>query len=402
MISNVVRLALQALSRNVMRSSLTMLGVIIGVAAVVTVVTLGAGASAMIEDTVASLGDRLLFVSPSSGRGPGQNRSGSRAFTLRDVTTLSSQVDGMLAVSPTANSTVTAVYGNRNWRVSVTGITDQYFPARSASVIRGTEFDASHYRGGKLSCILGKTVREELFGSADPVGAVIRIGKSTCPVIGELESKGQSGIGNDQDNVILAPLRAVQNRLRGKQDIGSIAISVAPWASMDDVKDNVTVLFRERRNIQGEDPEDFQVQDMTQIAGAITDVMGILTLFLGAIAGVSLLVGGIGIMNIMLVSVTERTREIGIRLAIGAMESEVLLQFLVESVILTTIGGAIGVLLGLTASFAATSAFDFPFIINPTMVVVAFVFSALIGIVFGFLPARRAASLDPIEALRHE
>lgn len=400
---NIVHLAFQALFRNLLRSSLTMLGVVIGVSAVITIATLGGGASALVADGVSSLGDRLLFINPNSagGRG-GLNSATPRPFSMRDVDTISSQIDGMLGIAPTVSASVTAVYGNENWNTNVTGVTSDYFSVRNATLARGAAFEASQYLGGKLVCILGKTVREELLGSSDPVGAVIRVGKTSCEVVGELESKGQSGFGNDQDDVILAPLRAVQSRLSGNQDITSIAVSVAPWAEMADVQDDIESLLRQRRNIGENDSDDFQVMDLTQVADVMSNITGVLTLFLSAIAAVSLLVGGIGIMNIMLVSVTERTREIGIRLAIGALEGEVLLQFLVEAVILTTFGGAIGVSIGLLGSYGISNALDFPFVINPTMIIVAFIFCVLIGVVFGYLPARRAASLDPIDALRYE
>ncbi len=402
MIWSTLLLAFRALRRNSLRSALTMLGIVIGVAAVIAIVTLGSGASQRVSAGVSSLGDRLLFVNPGTNLGGPQRGVTVRQFTLRDVEAIQRDVPGVEAVSPTANTPVTAVYGNNHWPVNVTGITKEYFSVRNATLLRGVEFDEGQYQSGRLVCIIGKTVREELFGSSDPVGASIRIGIVSCPVVGELESKGQSGFGQDQDNVILAPLRAVQSRLVGNEDISSIGVSVAPWATNADVKARVEALMRTRRNIAEQDNDNFRVMDLAEIAGVLADVTGVLTLFLAAIAAVSLLVGGIGIMNIMLVSVTERTREIGIRLAIGALESEVLAQFLVEAVILTTLGGAIGVGLGLAGSFAASRALNFPFVLSPAVILGAFAFSALIGVVFGFVPARRAARLDPIDALRHE
>ena len=402
MIWSTLLLAFRALRRNSLRSALTMLGIVIGVAAVIAIVTLGSGASQRVSAGVSSLGDRLLFVNPGTNLGGPQRGVTVRQFTMRDVDAIQRDVPGVEAVSPTANTPVTAVYGNSHWPVNVTGITKEYFPVRNAALVRGVEFDEGQYQSGRLVCIIGKTVREELFGSSDPVGASIRIGIVSCPVVGELESKGQSGFGQDQDNVILAPLRAVHSRLVGNEDISSIGVSVAPWATNADVKARIEALMRIRRNIAEQDSDNFRVMDLAEIAGVLADVTGVLTLFLAAIAAVSLLVGGIGIMNIMLVSVTERTREIGIRLAIGALENEVLAQFLVEAVILTTLGGAIGVALGLTGSFAASRALNFPFVLSPTVILGAFAFSALIGVVFGFMPARRAARLDPIDALRHE
>jgi len=402
MIWSTLLLAFRALRRNSLRSALTMLGIVIGVAAVIAIVTLGSGASQRVSAGVSSLGDRLLFVNPGTNLGGPQRGVTVRQFTMRDVEAIQRDVPGVEAVSPTANTPVTSVYGNSHWPVNVTGITKEYFSVRNAALVRGVEFDEGQYQSGRLVCIIGKTVREELFGSSDPVGASIRIGIVSCPVVGELESKGQSGFGQDQDNVILAPLRAVQSRLVGNEDISSIGVSVAPWATNADVKARIEALMRVRRNIAEQDSDNFRVMDLAEIAGVLADVTGVLTLFLAAIAAVSLLVGGIGIMNIMLVSVTERTREIGIRLAIGALENEVLAQFLVEAVILTTFGGAIGVGLGLAGSFAASRALNFPFVLSPGVILGAFAFSALIGVVFGFMPARRAARLDPIDALRHE
>jgi len=341
-------------------------------------------------------------VNPGTNLGGPQRGVTVRQFTMRDVDAIQRDISGVEAVSPTANTPVTAVYGNNHWPVNVTGITKEYFSVRNAALVRGAEFNEGQYQSGRLVCVIGKTVREQLFGSTDPVGESIRIGIASCPVVGELESKGQSGFGQDQDNVILAPLRAVQSRLVGNEDISSIGVSVAPWATNADVKTRIEALLRVRRNIGAQDSDNFRVMDLTEIAGVLADVTGALTLFLAAIAAVSLLVGGIGIMNIMLVSVTERTREIGIRLAIGALEGEVLAQFLVEAVILTTFGGAIGVGLGLAGSFAAARALSFPFVLSPAVILGAFAFSALIGVVFGFMPARRAARLDPIDALRHE
>ncbi len=401
MIWNTIQLALRALSRNLLRSFLTMLGVIIGVTAVIMIVTLGNGASQNITQNVASLGEGLLFLSPGDGDGP-MGATVMRPFTLRDAEILAREVRGLEGVSPTTISPTTAVFGNNNWSTSVTGITEDYFPVRNMRLVRGEPFTELQYRSGALRCILGSKVREELFGSANPVGAVIRIGKNACPVVGELESKGQTGFGNNQDDIILAPLKAVQSRLVGSEDVTSISIAVAPWADTETVKENIAEILRPRRNLLPQEEDNFDILDMAEISSVLSDVTGALTLFLGAIAAVSLLVGGIGIMNIMLVSVTERTREIGIRLAIGALEGEVLMQFLVESVILTTLGGTLGVILGLSASYVAANALNFPFVVDPFVVVGAFAFSALIGIIFGFLPARRAASLDPIDALRHE
>jgi putative ABC transport system permease protein len=402
MMSNTFLLALRALRRNLMRSLLTMLGIVIGVAAVIAVVTLGNGASNSVTAQVSSLGDKQLFINPGSNDPGQQSGSAVRPFSLKDAELIGREIQGVEGVSPMVNTQVTAVYGNKHWPASVTGITDDYFAVRNAELLRGGKFTALQYQSGRLLCIIGKTVREELLGAADPVGATIRVGISTCEVVGELESKGQSGFGNDQDNVILAPLRAVQSRLIGTQDINSIAVAVASWSDNTEVKARIGTLLRDRRNLTEQDADDFRVTDPTEIAGVLEGITSALTLFLSAIAAVSLLVGGIGIMNIMLVSVTERTREIGIRLAIGALEKEVLGQFLVEAVILTTLGGAAGVVIGLSASYGISRLLGFTFVLQPGVILLAFVFSALVGVIFGYMPARRAARLDPIEALRHE
>lgn len=402
MMLNALLLAFRALRRNVMRSLLTMLGIVIGVAAVIAVATLGAGASASITSQVSSLGDKLLFIAPGAEqRGP-QSGSAIRQFTLSDADAVENNIFGIEAVSPTVSKQVTTVYGNNNWSTSVTGITGEYFSVRNANVIRGNDFSEQQYQSSRLTCILGKTVREELFGAVDPVGSTIRIGITTCQIIGELETKGQAGPGNDQDNIILAPLRAVQIRLIGNENIAAIAALVSSGANNTEVRLRIEELLRERRNIRETDVDDFRVLDPVEIVGVLEDVTGILTLFLSSIAAVSLLVGGIGIMNIMLVSVTERTREIGIRLAIGALGKEVLTQFLVEAMILTTLGGCIGIFIGLAGSYVGATYIGFELTIDPSIVIGAFAFSALVGVVFGFVPARRAANLDPIEALRHE
>lgn len=402
MLWNIVLLALKSLARNMLRSGLTMLGVVIGVAAIIMIATVGSGVRTLVSNTVATMGDRLLFASPSAGGSGPFSETVTHPFSMQDVKAIQGQIDGLAGVAPTTSAAVTAVYGNKNRRVNVTGITADYFSVRNAAVSRGSSFGSVHYLSGNLECILGKTVREELFGSADPIGAVIRVGNTSCQVIGELESKGQSGFGNDQDDVILAPLRAVQSRLVGNQDILSIAVSVEPWADLGQVAHAMEALLRERRHIQEGDADDFEVMDLTQVASVLSSVTRVLTLFLSMVAGVSLAVGGIGIMNIMLVAVTERTREIGLRLAIGALEREVLLQFLIEAVFLTTLGGVIGVMLGLAASFGVSRLLEFPFVIDPGIVALAFVFCVAIGIVLGYLPARRAAGLDPIEALHSE
>jgi putative ABC transport system permease protein len=401
MLWSMVRLALVAIRRNVLRSSLTVLGIVIGVAAVITMTTIGAGATAKVSADIAALGTNLLMIRPGQGQGPGGARSDAPAFKIEDSDAMLREVYGIASIAPTAQRPVQAIAASRNWSTSVTGSTTSFLRVRSWGLASGRSFTEGEERAGKAVCILGDTVRRELFAGADPVGSRIRLGKLTCLVIGLLESKGESSFGQDQDDLVLVPLRWLQRTLAGNTDVGAIFVSAREGVSTSKVQADLARLLRERRHsATGED--DFTIRDMKEIATALTATTRIMTSLLGAVAAVSLLVGGIGIMNIMLVSVTERTREIGIRLAIGALEREVLTQFLVEAVVLSSVGGVVGIALGLAAAAAGVRAIGAPFVFQPGIVVLAFVFSAAVGVVFGFFPARQAARLDPIEALRHE
>jgi putative ABC transport system permease protein len=297
---------------------------------------------------------------------------------------------------------MTAIYGNLNHAQSVVGIDNRYFIARDWTIASGREFSDAELRTGSAVCILGQTVREALFGTSDPLGETIRLKQVSCKVIGTLEKKGASGFGSDQDDTILMPLKTVQRRIAGNQDIPMIFVAVSEATGTETAQADIEALLRERRGIRPGEEDDFNVMDMAQIASMLTSVTGVLTGLLSAVAGVSLLVGGIGIMNIMLVSVTERTREIGIRLAVGAQQGQVLMQFLVEAVVLSLFGGVIGVGVGLGLAALGGMWLNTPFVFDPSIVAIAFLFSAFVGVVFGFFPARRAARLDPIEALRHE
>jgi putative ABC transport system permease protein len=305
-------------------------------------------------------------------------------------------------VAPTSSKPTQAIYGNQNWSTTVTGTDNAYFEVRDWKIAGGRAFTTSEMRGGRAVCILGDTVRKELFGLRDPLGTTIRLEKLSCQVVGVLEAKGQSGFGSDQDDLILMPLHAFHHRISGNQDVGTIYVSVREGVSTDKVESDIERLMRERRGISQGKEDDFSLMNMEQIATTLSGTTQVLTALLGAVAGVSLLVGGIGIMNIMLVSVTERTREIGIRLAIGALEDEVLMQFLVEAVVLSSFGGLIGIVLGISGSAILAPSLGVPFILEPGIVVVAFLFSAGVGVVFGYFPARKAARLDPIDALRYE
>jgi putative ABC transport system permease protein len=400
MIWNTLLLALRAIRRNLMRSFLTVLGVVIGVAAVITMVTLGNGATRSVSDQIASMGSNLVVVMPGQRFGPGAE--GAPNFRFGDYEAVREQIGTARLVAPILSRGATAVYQANNWATIVTGTTNEYFPAANWELAEGRVFVEIEERAGKAVCVIGQTVREKLFGRQNPVGSEIRIKQFACEVIGLLEPKGQSAMGSDQDDLVVMPLRTVQRRLSGTQDIARLIVSVRDDASIDAAKQQLTQLMRERRNVAYNEDDDFRVMDTRQIAETLTSTTKILTMLLGAVAAVSLLVGGIGIMNIMLVSVTERTREIGIRLAIGALEREVLLQFLIEAVVLSSLGGVVGVALATVASIWLAGLMQVPWLFDPTINLVAFAFSAGIGVIFGYFPARRAARLDPIEALRHE
>ncbi|MGE3157647.1 MAG: ABC transporter permease [Xanthobacteraceae bacterium] len=401
MLLEAVKLALQAIRRNAMRSFLTVLGIVIGVGAVIAMVTIGNGTTAKVTADLAKLGSNRLFVRPGQF-GPGRASTDAKTFNVRDVDALKTQLAGVRAVAPVAQKSFTVIYGGENRVTIVTGTDLDYFVTQDWMLASGRQFLEGEIRGGRAACILGQTVREKLFGRSDPVGQTIRVKNVSCEVIGLLEPKGQSSTGTDQDDLVLLPLRAYHRRLAGNTDIGSINISARDGVDTAKVQADTERLLRERRNLQRGQEDDFSVRDMKQLAQTTAGTTAMLTGLLGAVAAVSLLVGGIGIMNIMLVSVTERTREIGIRLAIGALESQVLLQFLVEAVVLSLFGGLVGVLLGLGLAWLATAGLQVPFLIDPAIVLIAFGFSAFVGVIFGYFPARRAARLDPIEALRHE
>ena len=403
MIWQTILLALRAIRRNVLRSSLTILGIVIGVAAVITMVTLGDGATAQVTTDISKLGSNMLQVRPGQGfRGPGGTRSTADMFDVDDAEAISREIFGLEAVAPTASRSQQAIYGNKNWSTSVMGTTNAYFQVRDWELESGRQFTEGELRSGRTVCILGSTVRDELFSDQDPLGATIRLQKLSCQVIGVLESKGQTGFGRDQDDMVMVPLRTLQRRIAGSNDVGALYVSAQDDISTTAVKKDIEALMRERRRIASSANDDFHVRDMQEIVSTLTSTTRVLTGLLGAVAAVSLLVGGIGIMNIMLVSVTERTREIGTRLAIGALEREVLMQFLIEAVVLSSFGGFFGIILGLLAAAAGAHVLGMPFVLNPGIVATAVVFSAAVGVIFGFFPARKAARLDPIEALRHE
>jgi putative ABC transport system permease protein len=396
-----VKLAWRAISRNMLRSFLTVLGVVIGVAAVIAMVTVGNGTTAKVRAELSRLGTNTLFIRPGQW-GPGRASTTAKNFTDGDVAAIRDQIAGLRAVAPINRSTATAIAGGANHSTSAIGTTNDYLIAQDWDLALGRNFLPTEDRGSQAACIIGETVRKELFGAANPVGQMVRVSNIACPVVGVLAVKGQSGMGDDQDDTIIMPLKLHQRRIGGITTTSSIILSAQDGVSTAKVQTDTESLLRERRKIGLGRDDDFSVNDMSQIAAAMTGTTVLLTGLLGAVAAVSLLVGGIGIMNIMLVSVTERTREIGIRLAIGALENQVLTQFLVEAVMLSIFGGVTGILTGLALAYGVVTLLQVPFVASPTIILLAFVFSAAIGMIFGYFPARRAAQLNPIDALRHE
>jgi len=398
MLLNALLLALREIRRNLLRSFLTVLGIVIGVSAVITMVTLGNGATRAIQDQISSMGSNLLTLRPGQHMGPSE---GAPNFRVADATALS-QVSDILAVAPVTMATATVVHQARNWSTTAIGTTLDYFSIGAWTLADGRFFTEAEQRAGSAVCVVGATLQKELYGGQNPVGSQLRVKQFSCSVVGVLLSKGQSTMGRDQDDVVVMPLRTVQRRMTGNQDVSFLMISLRPDASVDRSKDQIAQIMRERRKIDRGESDNFSVMDPRQLMDALTSTTRTMTTLLGAVAAVSLLVGGVGIMNIMLVSVTERTREIGIRLAIGALEREVLLQFLIEAVVLASMGGLAGIILATIASLALSSMMMVPYVFDAGINLMSFSFSALIGVIFGFFPARRAAQLNPIDALRHE
>jgi putative ABC transport system permease protein len=401
MLLNTLLLALRSIRRNLLRSFLTILGIVIGVSAVITMVTLGNGATLAVQNQISSLGTNLLQVRPGQ-RMMGGGGGGAAAFKEEDAAAIASQIGGIAAVAPEARTGATVVANGRNWTSSVIGSTNAWLETGNWKVGQGREFSDDELRAGAAVCLIGETVRRELFGSTAAVGAQLRVKQVSCTVIGLLASKGQGAFGNDQDDVVLVPIKTLQRRITGNTRVNTLLVSMADGSDTNRVKASLTDLLRERRKLSSTDEDNFNVLDTKQLADTMSGTTKVMTTLLGAVAAVSLLVGGIGIMNIMLVSVTERTREIGLRLAIGALEREVLLQFLIEAVVLASLGGLIGIVLATGASLALASYMEVPYLFNPGVNLLSFVFSAVIGVVFGYFPARRAARMDPIDALRHE
>jgi putative ABC transport system permease protein len=405
-IRNVLRIALVAIRRNAVRSALTMLGVIIGVASVIAMIALGSGARAAIDDQIQQQGTNVVYVSAGSfGRGPGTARGGAGStttLTLEDAQAIAREVPSVARVTPMVRGRAQVVAGNQNWNTSVEGGNEDYIVIRNWPLASGADFTARDVLVAEKVALLGTTVAKTLFPDSDPVGQIIRVKNLPFRVVGVLTAKGQNQWGQDQDDIIIAPYTTVQKKLLGITFIQQIVLSATSSDAVEPAAVEITKLMRQRHKIQDPNDDDFTVRTVAEMAATRTEMANTMTMLLMSVASVSLLVGGIGIMNIMLVSVTERTREIGLRMAVGARTRDILRQFLAEAVSLSIVGGAVGVLLGMSVSRLLTTGLGWPTVITPTSILVAFAFAGAVGVFFGFYPARKAAELDPIEALRYE
>ena len=402
---SIIRVALRALSRNKLRSSLTMLGIIIGVAAVIAMVGIGRGASEVTQQQIAAMGSNLIAVN-SGGRNVGGMRTGAGAtktLVLDDMLAIQREVPGVAAAAPVNQTTAQVVYEGNNWSTSVTGTEPQYFEIRNWPIQQGASFEANDVDLASNVVVIGQTVKKNLFpDGTNPVGQTIRISNLPFTVVGVLQSKGSSGMGGDQDDAAFVPITTLQKKITGQNWLRSIMVSATSKDVSSVTQDQITSLLRDRHRIHAGEDDDFDVRNLADLADFADQQAKVMTMLLASIAGVSLIVGGIGIMNIMLVSVTERTREIGIRMAIGAEEGDVQKQFLIEAVVLSLLGGLVGVISGVGMALLITQTLHWPVSISGVAIVGAMLFSTLVGIFFGFYPAKRAARLDPIEALRFE
>ena len=398
------QMALTALYANKMRSLLTMLGIIIGVGAVIALVSVGMGVRSNVTSSIASLGSNMLIVSPgSSNRGGVRGAAGSmQTLKYDDAKAIKDKIKNIDFVSPSVSSSYQIVYGNNNWKTSVQGVTPEFMSIRSLTIGYGSFVSTDDMNKRNRVAVIGTTVASNLFAKDNPVGKNIRINNQPYKVIGLLESKGQSSVGQDQDDVIYIPLTTAQERMLGITYVQSINVQVSSQEKMEQVQAEIENLLRARHHIVAGKDDDFHVRNLTSLMETVNQSTSMLTLLLGAIAGISLIVGGIGIMNIMMVSVTERTREIGIRKALGATFMNIMTQFLIESMVIGIIGGIIGIVFGCAASKVIAQLGDFTTVITITPIIVSFIFSVGIGLFFGIYPARKAAKLDPIEALRYE
>ncbi len=405
-LANIIRVAFRALARNKMRSALTMLGVIIGVAAVIAMVSIGQGAQASVQEQIASVGTNILFIRAGSqnmgGVRTGADDSALRSLTVEDLDAIRTELPTVAMVSPGVQSRAQIVFGNQNWNTRIEGVGAQYPEIRKWLVQTGSFFTDSDVRSAARVVIIGQTIADILFPGMDPIGQTIRVRELPFRVIGVMAKRGQDQMGRDQDDVLFAPFSTVQKKLLAIQHVQSANVSAISPEATRTAEEQITELLRARHKLAPNQENDFSVRNMTDVAEAADETNRIMTILLASIASVSLLVGGIGIMNIMLVSVTERTREIGIRMAIGARSSAVRTQFLIEAIVLSLTGGIIGILLGLGVSILIPQMLGWPTLVSVASVVGSVLFSAAVGIFFGFYPARKAAALDPIDALRYE
>ncbi|MCU1349080.1 MAG: multidrug transporter substrate-binding protein [Acidobacteria bacterium] len=403
-ILTLVKLAVQAIRKNKMRATLTMLGIIIGVAAVIVMVAVGYGARSRIKAQINNLGTNMIVITPGASNTGGVSQ-GAQAFpnlTVTDVAKIRAEAQSVNAISPVVVSRSQVVTPQGNWRTMINGVDTDYQVIRDWQTADGAFFGADDVRGSRTTAVLGKTVAQRLFGDSEPVGQEVQIGKTPFTVVGVLAPKGQTASGNDSDDVILVPYTTASSRLSGKPRIPQILASAATEQDIPAAQEEIRGLIRESHHLSENDDDDFTVRNQTELADAAASSTNVMTMLLAAIASISLLVGGIGIMNIMLVSVTERTREIGIRLAIGARGSDVLTQFLVESIVMGVIGGAIGLLTGVIGAKVLGHFTGWETVISPLIMIVSIGFSGAVGVFFGYYPARKAAALNPIQALRYE
>jgi len=402
---NLIRIALRALKRNKLRAFLTMLGIIIGVAAVIAMMAIGQGSKQSINASLSSMGSNMITVMPSSNLQGGVRIQGSsfQTLTMNDIDAIKNEVTGIKDVSPMASANGQAISGSNNWPTNMQGIDTGYLNIRDLKVKDGILFSESDVASYAKVCLLGKTVVDNLFPDGEnPVGKIIRFNKIPFQVIGVLEEKGQSSFGQDQDDIILAPYTTVQKRINASIYFQSIYVSAASQETSDSAQHQIEQILRKTHRLTADQEDDFQIRTQAELIKTIGSTSSMLTILLTAIASISLLIGGIGIMNIMYVSVTERTKEIGLRMSIGARGIDILMQFLIEAILLSVVGGLIGVAIGISSSEIISSALHWPILISETSIVVSFLVCAFTGVFFGYYPAQKASRLDPIEALRYE
>lgn len=401
---NSIKIALNALKRNKFRAFLTMLGIIIGVASVIVMLAIGQGSKKSIQDTMSSMGTNLIFAMPGAEQKGGVRMGNSDAQTMKlaDVEAIEKNCPAISDVSPEVRSSGQAVLGNQNWPTSIYGVNNKYFNIKKYTIGRGRTFTETEIQTYAKVCLVGQTVVENLFGKEDPIGQSIRFKNIPLLIIGILGEKGENGMGQDQDDLIMAPYTTVQKRILAITHIQSIAASAASESQNEAAIEQMTESLRRSHKLKTGDANDFQVRSQSEMVQMFSSISNIMTILLGAISGISLLVGGIGIMNIMYVSVTERTREIGLRLSVGGRGNDILLQFLIESILLSVFGGVIGISLGIVATQIMASIMSWPVVITTLSVIMSFLVCSAIGIFFGWYPARKAASLNPIDALRYE